>query len=79
MVISAELKVKQPRIYKNTKENYIRDLESIDFHKLKDFILKGQLNEKEHEELYLIGGETSIARTRKNASRSLPKSKMVLQ
>lgn len=52
-VISAELKVKQPRIYKNTKENYIRDLELIDFHQLKDYIQKGQLNEKEYEELYL--------------------------
>ncbi|WP_145045390.1 Imm3 family immunity protein [Paenibacillus xylanexedens] len=53
MVISAEFKVKQPRIYKNTKENYIKDLELIDFQKLKDFIQKGQLNEKEYEELYL--------------------------
>lgn len=53
MVISAELKVKQPRIYKNTKENYIRDLRLIDFHELKAFIQKGQLNEIEYEELYL--------------------------
>lgn len=53
MVISAELKVKQPRMYKITKENYMRDLELIDFERLKDFIQRGQLNEKEYEELYL--------------------------
>ncbi|POR27204.1 Imm3 family immunity protein [Paenibacillus polymyxa] len=51
-VISAELKLKQPRIYKLAKENYIRDLKSIDFEKVKKHIQSGQLNEKEFEELY---------------------------
>ncbi|MGG4094998.1 Imm3 family immunity protein [Paenibacillus lautus] len=51
-VISAELKVKQPRIYKIAKENYIRDLISIGFEKVKKHIQSGQLNEKEFEELY---------------------------
>jgi len=52
-VISVELLLKQSRIYKVSKENYIRELSSIDFNNVKEHISMGQLNENEFEELYL--------------------------
>ena len=52
-VIGAELKLKQPRVYKIVKENYIRNLKLINFEKIKEHIKDGQLSEQEFEELYL--------------------------
>ncbi|CAH1226391.1 Imm3 family immunity protein [Paenibacillus sp. JJ-223] len=52
-IIVAELRLQQPRIYKNAKDNYIFKLKSINFQVVKEYIEKKQLTKEEFEDLYL--------------------------